>query len=553
MLRNIKFHLEQGLIGNLSIFDSFIIISYLLVTLLIVLYYFKDREQTSEDYFLAGRNAGWLAVGMSLFATNISSEHIVGLAGAGASRGLAVGQFEWFAIFILIFLGWICAPIFLKSKVFTIPQFFSLRYDERSGKYLTVVSIIAYILTKISVTLFAGGLLLKEVLGWDMFTSAIVMVLLTGLYTIAGGMYSVMYTQIFQTIVIIIGSLLLTLFGLKEVGGLTGLASKLPADFFNLMKPMSDPDFPWTGIIFGAPILAVWYWCTDQYIVQRVLSAKSIQDARRGTLLTAFLKIFPVFIFVLPGLIAVALYPEITGDSAFPFLVTSNLLPNGVKGFVVAGLIAALMSSLASVIHSTATLYTFDIYKPKHPESSDRKLVLVGRLAATVIVVSAILWVPLIKIINANVYIYLQSVQSYIAPPIAAVFLFGIFWEKASNRGAILTLYIGGFIGLLRLISDLLAANDIVQSGFLLELSSINYLHFAIILFVISSVTIIINSLLADEYEKIELLSEREVFIGTHMISRNGLTISKNGIKKVELYLFALIILTTVFFWGVFA
>ncbi len=541
------------MIGNLSIVDSLIIIAYFLITLMIVLYYLKDKEQSSVDFFLAGRNAGWIAVGMSLFATNISSEHIVGLAGSGASRGLAVGQFEWFAIFILILLGWVFAPIFIKSEVFTIPQFFSLRYDERSGRYLTVVSIIAYILTKISVTLFAGGLLLKEVLGWDMFTSAIVMVLLTGLYTVAGGMYSVMYTQVFQTIVIVVGSLLLTLFGLKEVGGLSGLAAKLPADFFNLIKPMDDPEFPWTGMIFGAPILAIWYWCTDQYIVQRVLSAKSIQDARRGTLLTSFLKIFPVFIFVLPGLIAVALYPELTGDSAFPFLVTSNLLPVGIKGLVVAGLIAALMSSLASVIHSTATLYTFDIYKPKHPDASDRKLVLVGRLAATVIVVSAILWVPLIKIISANVYIYMQSVQSYIAPPIAAVFLFGIFWKKANSNGAIFALYLGGFLGLIRLISDLVVSNNIINQGILVEISSINYLHFAIILFLLSSGAIILNSLVSNKEVNLEFLQNKNIFIGDHLLDKNGLTIKKIGIKRSEMYLFAILILTAIFFWGVFA
>ncbi len=541
------------MIGNLSIIDSFIIILYFLITLLIVLIYFKYREQSSVDYFLAGRNAGWMAVGTSLFATNISSEHIVGLAGSGASRGLAVGQFELFAIFILILLGWVFAPIFIKSKVVTIPQLFTLRYDERIGKYLTVVSIIAYILTKISVTLFAGGLLLKEVLGWDMFTSAIVMVLLTGLYTVVGGMSSVMYTQIFQSIIIIVGSLLLTLFGLKEVGGLSGLAAKLPADFFNLLKPINDPEFPWTGMLFGAPILAIWYWCTDQYIVQRVLASKSIEDARRGTLLTAFLKLFSVFIFVLPGLIAVALYPEITGDNAFPFIVTSHLLPNGIKGFVVAGLIAALMSSLASVIHSTATLYTFDIYKPKHPNSSDRKLVLVGRLAATFIVVSAIIWVPLIKIISTNVYIYLQSIQSYIAPPIAAVFLFGVFWRKANSRGAILTLYFGGVLGLLRLIADLLVTNGLVTHGLIIWFSSINYLHFAILLFIISSVIIWLNSFLTEDEINPYLQNSRNVFFDTQYTGKNISIINNVGIRKSEIYLFGFIIITTVFFWGVFA
>jgi len=542
------------LIGNLNIADSMVILGYFLITLLIVIYHFRDKDQKKSDYFLAGRNLGWFAVGMSLFATNISSEHIVGLAGSGASRGLAVGQFEWFAIFILLLLGWFFAPLFLKTKVYTVPQLFEMRFDHRSKMYLTYVSILAYVITKISVTIFAGGLLLREVLGWDLFTSAVVMVLLTGIYTLTGGMYAVVRTQIFQGIVIIAGSAMLTIFGLKEVGGISALVDKLPTDYFILFKPMSDPDFPWTGIIFGAPIIAIWYWCTDQYMVQRILSAKGIEDARRGSLFAAFLKLLPVFIFVLPGLIAVVLYPEVKGDAAFPFLVTSSLLPAGIKGLVVAGLIAALMSSLASVFHSTATLYTFDIYSPKHPEASDRKLVLVGRLAVTVTVISAILWVPLIKIISTSVYVYLQSIQAYIAPPIAAVFLFGFFWKGANANGAIYTLVSGGFLGLLKLIAEISTTNQFIDNPFLTFVAGINYLHFAILLFIFSTIVLVSVSLYSEKNKVFDTkLYNYGIHVGINVLKQSGVTLRKLNVKKREIAMFCFLIVAAVAFWTILA
>lgn len=542
------------MIGNLNIADSLVILGYFLITLLIVVFYFKDKDQKKSDYFLAGRNLGWFAIGMSLFSTNISSEHIVGLAGAGASRGLAVGQFEWMAIFILLLLGWFFAPIFLKTKVYTVPQLFEMRFDHRSKTYLTYVSILAYILTKMSITIFAGGLLLREVLGWDMFTSAVVMVLLTGVYTVTGGMHSVVRTQIFQGIVIITGSGLLTIYGLSEVGGVSALVDKLPADFFVLFKPMSDPDFPWTGILFGAPIIAIWYWCTDQFMVQRIFSARGVEDARRGTLFAAFLKILPVFIFVVPGLIAVVLYPEVKGDAAFPFLVTSSLLPAGLKGFVVSALIAALMSSLASVFHSTATLYTFDIYRPKHPEASDRKLVLVGRLIVTLTVIFAILWVPLIRIMSSSVYVYLQSIQAYIAPPIAAVFLFGFFWKKANANAAFATLVSGGFLGVLRLTAEISTYNQFIDNAVLKYIASINYLHFAIFLFVFSTMVMVAVSLYTQMDSSFrEKLGSYGVHVGVHILKQSGVTLNKLNVKKREIVMFGFLIVAAVAFWTILA
>jgi SSS family solute:Na+ symporter len=478
----------------LSLLDNIIILFYFITVLGIGLYFSRKRDHSSADYFLAGRNIGWIALGISLFATNISSEHFVGLAGSGASRGIAVAPFEWMAIFILVILGYAIAPIYLKAGVYTVPEFLEKRFDKRTRLYLSSLSIIVYIFTKTSITLFAGGLLLHEVLDWDIYTSTLVMVMLTGLYTVIGGLKAVIYTQIFQAVFFLGGAILLTVYGLKEVGGLHGLYAKLPADYFAMIKPVSDPDFPWTGILFGAPIIGFWYWCTDQYIVQRVLSARSVKDARRGTLLTAFLKILPVFVFVIPGLIAVALFPGANGDQAYPFLLNSRILPVGIKGLVVAGVMAAIMSSLASVFTSASTLFTMDLYRSFKPAASERKLVLVGRLATTVIVICAILWVPMIKYISTEIYIYLQSIQAYVSPPIAAVFILGVYYKKINSRGAIWGLTIGGFFGLLRLILEMFPKEYTGGFTAVSWFVDVNYLHFAAILFVFSSAVMVLVS-----------------------------------------------------------
>ena len=481
---------------NLAPLDFTFILLYF-VLLMIVGFYFSRKEKTSTEYFLAGRKVGWIAIGASLFASNISSEHFIGLAGSGAARGLAVGHFEWIACFIVLILGWVFVPFYLKSGVFTMPEFLERRYNKSSRMYLTSVSIIAYILTKISVTLFAGGLLLHEILGWDIATSAIVMVIVAGIYTIAGGLKAIVHVDVLQSSVLILGAATLTILGLNEVGGFSALQQKVPIDFFSMFKPMADPDFPWTGIIFGAPILGIWYWCTDQYIVQRVLGGKNINHARSGTILAGFMKILPVFILVLPGVIALAYFndPNI-GDKAYPALVASKLLPPGVKGIVVASLLAALISSLASCFNSSSTLFTMDFYRNFRPDSSEKELVLVGRLATTALVVLGILWVPLIRYISSQVYIYLQSVQAYISPPIAAVFILGILWKRVNGKGAIWSLITGAVIGAFRLIIELLHKAGYINSSILQDFAEINFLHFAIYLFLISTGVLVIVSLM---------------------------------------------------------
>ncbi len=467
-------------------FDLLAVLTYFVIVLSIAFYHLRKTEENYTDYFLAGRSMGWAMIGISIFATNISSEHFIGLAGAGASRGLAVGQFELMAILLLIFLGWIFAPVYLKSGVMTVPEFLELRFDRKLRKIYAGMSVGIYLFTKILVSLFAAGLLFNSIFGLNIYTSSIIIVLITGLYCVIGGSVAVMRTQVFQGVLLIAAAVTLSLFGLNAVGGYEGLKQKLPAEFFNLFKPASDPDYPWTGIIFGAPIIAFWYWCTDQYIVQRVLSARSVNDARRGTILAAFLKVLPIFILVIPGLIAAVLYPNISGDEAYSALIAGNLLPAGVKGIVVAGLLAAIMSSLAGAFNSTAAIYTNDFYKIKNPGSSQRKLVLVGRLSTIAIVVLTIFMVPLVRLLTAQVYLFLQSIQAFISPPIVAVFLFALFSKKVNSRNAIIALVVGETIGFFRLALELLKNIGTELHPVLMSIASINFLHFAIFIFIIS-------------------------------------------------------------------
>jgi len=476
--------------------DILIIALYFAILLGISWWSALREKKISSDYFLAGRDVGWLAIGASLFASNIGSEHLVGLAGTGASSGLAVGHFEWLACLILLLLGWLFVPFYLKSGVYTMPEFLERRYNPAARWYLTTVSIVAYVLTKISVTLYAGAIVVREVTGMGMWTSAAAIVIVTGAYTIAGGLRAVIYTEVAQTVVLILGSLLLTVLGLQAVGGWEGLRASVPPDFFSMWKPASDSSFPWTGIIFGAPILGVWYWCTDQVIVQRVLAAKGITDARRGTIFAAYLKILPVFIFVLPGIIAAALYSDIrTGatDQAFPALVT-RLLPIGLKGLVLAGMLAALMSSLASVFNSCSTLITWDVYRKLRPQATELQLITVGRIATGLLVFLGLLWIPFMKYISSQLYIYLQSVQAYIAPPIAACFLLGIFFKRLNGTGAVAALYTGLVLGALRLILELnngAAKTGLADGSLWAWIAEINFLHFAILLFVICTVVLV--------------------------------------------------------------
>ena len=467
--------------------------------------YFARKGRSSVDYFLAGRNVGWFAIGASLFVSNISTEHFIGLAGSGATSGLAVGHFEWLACLILLILGWVFVPFYLRSNVFTMPEFLERRFNRASSVYLASISILAYIFTKISVHLYAAAIVLERVVGWDPLTAAVALVVATGIYTIIGGLSAVIYTELMQTLVLLAGAVILTIIGLSEVGGFSGLRAAVPADYFSMIKPASHAEFPWTGIFLGAPILGIWYWCTDQVIVQRVLSAKDEGHAKAGTIFAGFLKILPVFVLVLPGLIAYALYPQLfttnasgtvtNGDIAYPTLIV-NLLPTGLVGLMVAALLAALMGGMASVFNSASTLVTLDFYKRIRPAASESQLVFVGRVATGVLVVLGLLWVPFIKLLSSQLYIYLQSVQAYISPPIAACFILGILSTRLNGAGAISTLLTGFVLGTLRFVLEVLDKGSHFQSGAVRWLLDMNFLHYAILMFVICSAVLVAVSLL---------------------------------------------------------
>lgn len=469
----------------------------------------KDNE-TSAGYFLAGRNVGWFVIGASLFASNIGAEHIIGLAGTGADSGLAVGQFEILASLILLLLGWVFVPFYLKSGVFTMPEFLERRYGEGARWYLAIISIVGYILTKISITIAAGGIVFETLMGINFWTGALIVILATGVYTVFGGLRAVLYTDLLQMFVLIGGAIAVTFIGLNEIGGWNAMYDAAGGSFFTLWKPMSDPDFPWTGIVFGAPILGVWYWCTDQFIVQRVLSAANIDNARRGTIFGGFLKQLPLFIFVVPGIIAYTLSQSgaITldePDQALPALI-GTLLPAGLRGLVVAGLLAALMSSLSSVFNSCSTLISWDIYRKLKPEASEKTLVRVGQFSTIGMVALGLAWIPFMDQISGKLFVYLQSVQGYIAPPIAAVFLVGIMWRRVNAKGAIASLVTGFVLGMTRLIAEL---NKSSLDGSLFTFADVNFLHFAFGLFLVCVAVLIGVSLMtqAPSDEKVKDLT----------------------------------------------
>jgi SSS family solute:Na+ symporter len=456
---------------------DWIIIGLFCVVLAGIVYWvIKQKQNSSTDYFLSGKDATWIAIGASIFASNIGSEHLIGLAGAGASSGMAMAHWEIQGWMILI-LGWVFVPFYSRSMVYTMPEFLERRYNSQSRTILSFISLISYVLTKVAVTVYAGGLVFQQVFGiqelWgiDFFwIAAIGLVLITALYTVLGGMKSVLYTSVLQTPILLLGSLIILVLGLRELGGwdeMMRICGAVPVnDYGNTMTDLirhnKDANFPWLGALVGSAIIGFWYWCTDQYIVQRVLSGKNEREGRRGAIFGAYLKLLPVFLFLIPGMIAFALHqkaggflPELaTGglnaDAAFPTLV-ARLLPAGVKGLVVCGILAALMSSLASLFNSSAMLFTIDFYKRFKPRTPEKKLVAIGQIATVVIVILGILWIPIMRSVGNVLYTYLQDVQSVLAPGIAAAFLLGVTWKRTSAKGGMWGLIAGLVIGLTRL------------------------------------------------------------------------------------------------------
>jgi solute:Na+ symporter, SSS family len=506
------------------------------------------NRNTADDYFLAGRDLGWVVVGASIFASNIGSEHLVGLAGAGASSGVALAHYELHAWCLLV-LGWVLVPFYLRSRVYTMPEFLELRFSATARWVLSLISLVAYVLTKMAVGIFAGGVvfgtLLPEMqleIGGAVFNSfwigSVLVVVLTGLYAVIGGMRAVAYTEAVQTAVFIAGSLTLMIVGLNKLGGWGELRASLGSDMFNLWKPITptgidstwlpvkeagrmawyfNQNYPWIGMLFCAPIIGLWYWCTDQYIVQRTLGAPNETEARRGTIFAAFLKLLPVFIFIVPGMIAVALARsgkvpglEVLVDgqgnvvpsaaqAAFPLLV-QHVMPAGLRGLVVAGLLAALMSSLAGAFNASSTLFTIDFYRKLRPNASQAQLVWIGRMATTVMVVIALAWIPVIQGAR-GLYEYLQGIQAYLAPPIAAVFFFGVFMKRLTAAGCLAALLTGFALGMLRLLVDTPVTlgmagyeNGYTPGSWLWILNNIYFQYYGLLIFIVSVAVLIVVS-----------------------------------------------------------
>jgi solute:Na+ symporter, SSS family len=431
----------------------------------VIVWSMKSKDQTSTDYFLAGKKSGWLEIGSSIFASNIGSEHLVGLAGAGFISGMAMAHWEMHAWLILV-LGWVFVPFYDRIKIFTMPEFLELRFSGKSRSVLSIISLVSYILTKVAVTVYAGGVVFKEVFGIEsiygidfFWISAIGLVLITGLYTVFGGMKAIMYTSVLQTPVLLIGSIVILILGLIKLGGWHEVEAIVGPNL-KLVRPSIDPDFPWTGVLIASPIIGFWYWCTDQFIVQRVLSAKNRHEARKGAILAGYFKLLPVFIFLIPGMIAFALSQKglltvSSSDSAFASMV-GQLLPVGFKGIVVCGLLAALMSSLASLFNSSAALFVGDFYMKFKPKSTEKHLVVVGRIATAVVVILGIVWIPVMLGLGKVLYDYLQSIQGLLAPAIASVFLLGVFWKRATANGAFAGMIVGFGLGMIRLFLNII-------------------------------------------------------------------------------------------------
>ncbi len=495
----------------MTIIDWIVLGAFFVLLFMVIWWVVKQKEETSADYFLASRNVGWLAIGSSIFASNIGSEHLVGLAGAGAETGMAMAHWEMQGWLILV-LGWVFVPFYSRSRVFTMPEFLERRYNTASRNFLSIISLVSYVLTKVAVTVYAGGIVFKEVFGIDewmgidfFWIGAIGLVVVTGVYTVLGGMKAVLYTSVLQLPVLLLGSIVIMVVGLKELGGwnelmqIAGATTTEHGDSMtSLIRSHRDSDFPWTGVLLGSAIIGFWYWCTDQYIVQRVLSGRDQKQARRGSIFGAYLKLLPVFIFLVPGMIAYALHQKgmlelSSSDAAFSALV-SNLLPVGIRGIVIGGLIAALMSSLASLFNSSAILFTKDFYEKLRPQSTEKHLVKVGRIATVVIVILGILWIPVMRGIGQVLYAYLQDVQSLLAPGIASVFLLGVFWKRATPAAGFSGLMTGFILGMTRLASNVFESS-INPDGLLYRIIlQPNWLHYSIYLFFLCIAVIVVVS-----------------------------------------------------------
>ncbi|KAF4085823.1 hypothetical protein AMELA_G00099460 [Ameiurus melas] len=521
--------------------DIIVIIGYFVIVIGVGIWsMFRTNRGTVGGYFLAGRTMVWWPVGASLFASNIGSGHFVGLAGTGAASGIAVGSFEWNALFIVLLLGWLFVPVYLTAGVITMPQYLKKRFGgTRISLYLSVISLFLYIFTKISVDMFSGAVFIQQALGWNIYIAVIALLSITALYTVTGGLAALMYTDTVQTFVIIAGAFVLMGFSFYEVGGYSALLDKyssaLPSirlspdlqylnispncytpreDAFHLLRDPVNGDLPWPGVLFGIAIVGGWYWCTDQVIVQRCLAARSLTHVKAGCILCGYLKLLPMFLMVFPGMISRVLYPDEVGcvvpdeckrvcgtevgcsNIAYPKLVVS-IMPRGLRGLMLAVMLAALMSSLASIFNSSSTLFTMDIWTRIRPQARDRELMIVGRMWVLCIVAISICWIPVVQAAQSGqLFDYIQSVTSYLAPPIAAVFFLAIFVKRVNEPGAFWGLTGGLVMGLCRIGPEFYfgSGSCLFPSKCPSLICGVHYLYFAVLLFFCTGILVLLVS-----------------------------------------------------------
>ena len=540
--------------------DWFAIACYFSVLGCVAWWVVQHRKDTATDYFLAGRNLGWWVIGASIFASNIGSEHIVGLAGSGATDGVAMAHYELHA-WCLLMLAWVFVPFYSRSLVFTMPEFLERRFSPGSRYVLSIVSLVTFVLSKIAVGIFAGGVVFSTLLPEihlqiggvainSFWIGSVAVILLTGLYTALGGMRAVAYNDAVQVIVLICGSATLTIYGLVKLGGWHELRVLCGSDMFNLWKPMTPPGvtstwapvleraadghivkqawyfnshYPWLGMLICAPVIGLWYWCTDQYIVQRALGAPDERTARRGSIFAACLKLFPPYLFIIPGMICFALVKsgkvpalsaEFDAQNAFPLMV-KDLLPSGLRGLVVAGLLSALMGSLAGVFNACSTLFTVDLYQKLKPAATQSQIVRTGRTATTIMVLIALAWIPVVQGAH-SLYDYLQAVQGYLAPPIFVVFFFGVFWKRLNAQGCLWAMIVGFALGLFRMLVDTPVtmklgslAKGYAPGSFLWIINNINFQYFSIVITLVSAIVMVAVSYATagPEYARIQSLT----------------------------------------------
>ncbi|XP_049595009.1 sodium/glucose cotransporter 1 isoform X1 [Syngnathus scovelli] len=518
--------------------DISVIVIYFVVVLAVGIWaMIRTNRSTVGGFFLAGRSMVWWPIGASLFASNIGSGHFVGIAGTGAATGIAIGGFEWNALIIVVLLGWLFVPIYIKAGVVTMPEYLKKRFGgQRIRIYLSVLSLFLYIFTKISADMFSGAIFINQALGINIYLAVVMLLLITALYTVTGGLAAVIYTDTLQTIIMIVGSFVLMGFAFYEVGGYSNIEERymnaIPSitgnfseecykprdDAFHLFRDPVTGDLPWPGLVFGLSIQALWYWCTDQVIVQRCLSAKNLSHVKAGCILCGYLKLLPMFLMVFPGMISRILYTDEVAcvdpdeclkhcgtkvgcsNIAYPKLVL-DLMPDGLRGLMLSVMLASLMSSLTSIFNSASTLFTMDVYTKIRSHATERELMIAGRVFIVGLIAVSIAWIPVVQSAQSgHLFDYIQAITSYLAPPVSAVFILAIFCKRVNESGAFYGLFIGLLVGLSRMITEFAygTGSCVEPSKCPTIICGVHYLYFSIILFAISCVIIIGVSLVTE-------------------------------------------------------